>query len=77
MVVFDGMKPTLLGIAIGLVCALLLGGVLSKMVFGVGTMDPLTLTAVSLILLTVGLAATVIPAWRATRVEPVQVLRQE
>jgi ABC-type antimicrobial peptide transport system permease subunit len=77
MVVFDGMKPTLLGIAIGLVCALLLGGVLSKMVFGVGTMDPLTLTAVSLILLTVGLAATVIPALRATRVEPVQVLRQE
>jgi putative ABC transport system permease protein len=77
MVVVEGMKPMLLGLAIGLVGALALGHVVSKLVYGVSPADPATFTAVSALLAAVALAASIIPAWRATRVEPVKTLREE
>jgi ABC-type antimicrobial peptide transport system permease subunit len=77
IVVIEGMKPTLIGVAIGLLGALALGEVLSKLVFGVKTTDPVTFAAVSLLLAAVAFAASVIPAWRATKVDPIQALREE
>ena len=77
LVVGDGMKPILLGLAIGLAAALALGRVVSSMIYGVRATDPLTFTAVALLLLAVGLLATAVPAYRATRVEPVRTLREE
>ncbi|HKT69432.1 MAG TPA: FtsX-like permease family protein, partial [Terriglobales bacterium] len=77
MVVVEGMKPTLLGLAIGLAGALALGHVLSKLVYGVSPADPATFAAVSALLAGVALAASIIPAWRATRVEPVKTLHEE
>ena len=77
MVVIEGMKPTGLGLAIGLAGALALGRVVSKLVYGVSPADPVTFVAVSVLLVAVALAASVIPAWRATRVEPVKTLREE
>jgi ABC-type antimicrobial peptide transport system permease subunit len=77
MVVIEGMKPTLIGVAIGVFGAVALGEVLSKLIYGVKTTDPLTFSAVSLLLTGVALAASVVPAWRATRVDPIQALREE
>jgi predicted permease len=76
-VVIDGLKPTLLGIAIGLAAALALGRVLSTLVFGIQATDLATFATVSALLTAVGLFASVFPAWRATRVNPLAVLRDE
>jgi predicted permease len=77
MVVADGMKPILVGVGIGLAAALALGRVVSSLIFGVRATDPLTFALVAALLVAVGLLATVIPAYRATRVEPVRTLREE
>ena len=77
LVVTDGMKPILLGVGIGLAASLALGRVLGSLIYGVRPTDPLTFAGVALLLVTVGLLATVIPAHRATRVEPVRTLREE
>ena len=76
-VVVDGMKPTLLGIAIGIGASLMLGRLLSTLVYGVHAADAATFAAVSTLLVAVGLLASVLPAWRATRVDPLTVLRDE
>jgi putative ABC transport system permease protein len=77
LVVFEGMKPALAGMVIGLTGAMLLGRVLAKLVFGVKTTDPATFAAVSILLMAVALLATAVPAYRATRVDPIRTLRDE
>ena len=75
MVVIEGLKPTLAGIAVGAVGAVLTAQLLQNLVFGVKAWDPLTLSAVAAALLTVSVAASLLPAWRASRLDPVEVLR--
>jgi len=77
MVLRDGLKPILVGVALGLAAALALSRVVSSLIFGVRATDPLTFAAVALLLLLVGIVATIIPAYRATRIEPVRILREE
>jgi ABC-type antimicrobial peptide transport system permease subunit len=77
LVVREGMRPTVLGLAIGIVGALALGRLLSSMIYGVKSTDLLTFITVSVGLLCIGLLASIIPAYRATRVEPVKTLRDE
>ena len=77
MVVADGMKPILLGVALGLAAAFALSRVVTSLIYGVRATDPLTFAGVALLLITVGLVATILPAYRATRVEPVRTLREE
>jgi putative ABC transport system permease protein len=77
LVVIEGMKPTLFGVAIGLAVSLAVGPLLASLIYGVTPTDPLTFAAVSLILIAVALLACVIPALRATRVAPLQALREE
>jgi putative ABC transport system permease protein len=77
MVVVDGIKPILLGVGIGLAIALGLGRVVSSLIFGVRPTDPLTFATVASLLVAVGVLATIVPAYRATRVEPVRTLRDE
>jgi predicted permease len=76
-VVVDGMKPTLLGVAVGLAAAFALTRVLGSLVFGVAAHDLATFAFVALLLVTVGLLASALPAWRATRIDPLRVLRDE
>jgi putative ABC transport system permease protein len=76
-VVLEGMKPTLLGVAIGAAAALALGRVLSSMVYEVRPTDPITFLAVATLMATVALAASIIPAYRATKVDPMVALRYE
>ena len=76
LIVVQGMRPALIGLAIGLGGALALGRALSSLVFGVRATDPLTFAAVSLLLGLVALAACAIPAWRASRVHPTEALHE-
>ena len=75
MVVLEGMKPALLGIAIGTAGALLAAGLLDTLVFGVKASDPLTLAIVATALIFVSIAASLLPAWRAAKLDPLTVLR--
>jgi putative ABC transport system permease protein len=77
LVVRDGMKPILIGVAIGLTAAVALSRFVASLVFGIQPTDPLTFTVVALLLVVVGIVANTLPAYRATRVEPVRTLREE
>ncbi len=77
MVLIEGMRPALVGLGIGLCGALALGSVLSKLIFGVKPADPVTFLAVAAVLGLVALCASLVPAWRATRVDPIRALREE
>src|SRR5580692_10892227 len=77
MVVTDGMTPVLFGVGIGFAASLALGRVVTSMLFGVRATDPSTFGAVAILLIVVGLLAMIVPALRATRVEPVRTLREE
>jgi putative ABC transport system permease protein len=80
-VVWLVMRPALtmaaLGSALGLAGAWQLRGVIDTMVFGVSTADPVSYAGGAAILLAAVAAATAIPSWRATRVDPIVALRAE
>lgn len=77
MIVGQGMTLAIAGAAIGIAAALVLTRVLSSLLFGVTATDTATFLAVPALLLGVAFAACFIPAWRATRVNPVEALRCE
>ncbi|MFY9733187.1 MAG: ABC transporter permease [Candidatus Acidiferrales bacterium] len=77
LILGDGARLTLLGVAIGLAASLGFTRLLAKMLFGVRASDPLTLIVVSMILSAVAFLACYIPARRATRVDPMVALRYE
>jgi predicted permease len=77
MVVLEGLKPTLAGVVLGLALAALLAGVMGTLLYGVSQRDPGTFAAVALLMIVVGIVATIVPAYRATRVDPVTTLRAE
>jgi hypothetical protein len=76
-IVSEGLKPTAVGIVIGLTMAALLGRVMETMLFGVSSHDSLTLAGVSVVVIAVAIVATLAPAYRATRIDPLQALRAE
>ncbi len=71
------LRPALIGVALGLAGSLALARYLQSMVYGVGATDPLTLIAMGLTLLTVAVAACLIPARRATHVDALVALRNQ
>ena len=77
LVIVEGMKPAFAGIVVGAFGAWMVSGILSRLIFGVSPTDPYTFSSVAGILAAVALMACIIPAYRATRVEPVTALRNE
>lgn len=77
LIVGQGMLQLSLGLAVGLLLALLFSRFLSSMLHGVSAFDPFTLGSVVVVLIAVGLFASLMPALRAIRVDPVKALRSE
>jgi putative ABC transport system permease protein len=75
LVVGEGVRLALAGLAIGVVGALVVGGLLSTTLFGVEPTDTITYVAVSLVLLSVAGLACLLPALRAASINPMQALR--
>ncbi len=72
-----GLKLGVIGVALGLVGAVALSESMSNLLFGVAGTDPLTYATIAALLLTVALGASLIPALRASRVDPVEALKSE
>ena len=77
LVLRQGMELAMIGIIAGLVGAFALTRVMTSLLFGVSAFDPPTFAAVVTLLAAVAFAATAIPAWRTTRLDPMVVLREE
>jgi putative ABC transport system permease protein len=77
LVVVDGVRLALLGLAIGLALAVVLGRSLTSLLFQTAPADPLVLAAVAATLLAVTLVASYLPARAALRLDPIRVLRAE
>ncbi len=77
LIVWQGMRLVLVGTAIGILAAVALTRFMSTMLFGVNSTDPLTFACVALLLAAVALAASYVPARRATEVDPMIALRHE
>ena len=75
LVIVEGMSPVLVGVAAGTIAALASARVMRTLVFGVSASDPVTLAAVGATLALVALIASLVPAYRALRLDPVKTLR--
>jgi putative ABC transport system permease protein len=73
----EGITLVVIGAAIGLVLGLVVSRLLQTLLFGVEPADPLTFIGAPLLLLTVGAIASLLPARRASRVDPARVLKVE
>ena len=77
MVLSQGMKLAGAGLLLGVLAAIGLSRFMASMLFGVGAMDLVTFIAVPVLLLVVAMLACLIPARRATRIDPLEALRAE
>jgi putative ABC transport system permease protein len=77
LVLGGGATPVVAGLVVGLAGAIWLARFIQSMLFEIRPLDPLNLAGVSAIFLAVALAACFVPAWRASRLDPMSALRQE
>jgi ABC-type antimicrobial peptide transport system permease subunit len=77
VVLVDGLKPVFIGAAVGVAGAVVAGSLIRSMLYGASPYDPLVIGSMIACLLATAIAACVIPAWRASHVDPMQALRSE
>jgi putative ABC transport system permease protein len=77
LVLGEAMRLTMIGVAAGVLLALALGRLVASLLYATSAKDPLVIAAAAAVLLAVGTAASLLPAWRATKTDPMTVLRAE
>jgi predicted permease len=77
LVIREGVTLTLVGLVVGAAAAIALSGLLRRQLYEVSPADPATYLGIGALLVAVAVAASWVPAWRASRVEPVRALRGE
>jgi predicted permease len=77
LMLVDGIRPAIFGLAIGLAAGMAVARLLRSMLYQTPALDPGVLVGVAVLLLLVAMIACVLPAWRASRLDPVQALRTE
>ena len=73
----DGLRPALYGLVLGLAASALVTRLIQSMLYGTRPLDPAIFAAVAVTLLVVAAVACLVPAWRASRIDPMQALRTE
>ncbi len=73
----DGMRPAVFGLVVGLTASLEAGRLMRDLLYEIKPLDPVVFAAVAATLLAVAVLACIVPAWRASRLDPMQVLRSE
>jgi predicted permease len=73
----EGMRTIAIGIVVGVLLTLAAGRLVAALLYGIAPSDPISLTIVSMLLITIALVAAVVPAWRASRADPVSALRAD
>ena len=77
LMLFDGLRPALLGLGIGLAGGAMASQLIRSMLYGVRPLDAVTFIAVAAVLLSVAALSCLVPAWHASRLDPVRALRSE
>jgi ABC-type antimicrobial peptide transport system permease subunit len=77
LVLFEGLRPALIGLIFGVAASALATQLLRSMLYGTRPLDPVTFVAAASMLVAVAVLACLIPAWRASRIDPIQALRTE
>jgi putative ABC transport system permease protein len=73
----DGMRPAIFGLVVGLIASLEAGRLMRDLLYEIKPLDPVVFAAVAATLLAVAVLACIVPAWRASRLDPMQALRSE
>jgi putative ABC transport system permease protein len=77
LILVDGLQPALFGLGLGLVLSFAATRIFQSMLYGTQPLDPAVFAAVTATLLSVAALACFVPAWRASRLDPMQALRTE
>ena len=77
LVLFEGLRPAIVGLAFGIAASALATQLLRSMLYGTRPLDPTAFVGAATMLVAVAVLACLIPAWRASRIDPIQALRTE
>jgi putative ABC transport system permease protein len=77
LVLLDGLRPALVGLVLGLAASAGTARLIRSMLYGTQPLDPVVFTSVAAMLLLVASLACLVPAWRASRLDPMRALRME
>jgi predicted permease len=77
LVLFEGLRPVLIGLVFGIAASALVTQLLRSMLYGTQPLDPAAFASAAAMLMAVAVLACLIPAWRASRIDPIQALRTE
>ncbi len=77
LMLMDGLRPALVGLALGVAASFGASRLIESLLFGTHPFDPVVFVTVSVVLLVIAAMACAMPAWRASRVDPMQALRSE